>query len=103
MTDTARRASGLDVPTYRADPEGTHPPLDYPDYHSTLLRAPSRPLVPLAHMLTEVTAPAFGSDRVKDADADLTRQHDGEPLGERIVVYGQVLEDDRRPVPNTLI
>jgi protocatechuate 3,4-dioxygenase, beta subunit len=52
MTDTARRASGLAVAAYRPDPEGTHPPLDYPDYKSTQLRAPSRPLVPLAHTLT---------------------------------------------------
>ena len=66
MTDTARPASGLVVPAFRPDPEGTHPPLDYPDYNSTALRHPSRPLVPLAHMLTETTAPVFG-DRPRDA------------------------------------
>ena len=54
-------------------------------------------------MLTETTAPVFGEDRVTEADADLTRQHEGEPQGERIIVYGQVVEDDRRPVPNTLV
>jgi protocatechuate 3,4-dioxygenase, beta subunit len=103
MTDTARRASGLVVPTFRPDPDGTHPPLDYADYKSTALRHPKRPLVPLPHMLTETTAPVFGEDRVTEADADLTRQHDGEPQGERIIVYGQVVEDDRRPVPYTLV
>ena len=35
--------------------------------------------------------------------ADLTRQHAGEPLGERITVAGRVLDEDGRPVPNTLI
>ena len=103
MTDTARRASDLVLPRFRPDAEGTHPPLAYPDYRSTALRAPSRALVPLAHRLTEVTAPVFGESRVVPADADLTRQGDGEPLGERIVVYGRVLEDGGRPVPNTLI
>jgi protocatechuate 3,4-dioxygenase, beta subunit len=88
---------------YRPDAEGTHPPLDFPDYGSTALRAPSRPLVPLPHMLTEVTAPVFGEDRLRAEDADLTRQHEGEPQGERIIVYGQVLEDDGRPVPDTLV
>jgi protocatechuate 3,4-dioxygenase, beta subunit len=52
MTDTARRASGLVVPTFRPDPDGTHPPLDYSGYKSTALRHPKRPLVPLPHMLT---------------------------------------------------
>jgi protocatechuate 3,4-dioxygenase beta subunit len=88
---------------FRPDREGTHPPLDYPGYRSTELRAPSRPLVPLHHTLTEVTAPVFGDGRVRAVDADLTRQHEGEPQGERIIVYGQVLEDDGRPVPETLV
>ena len=52
MTDTARPASGLVLPRFRPDPEGTHPPLDFPDYRSTALRHPKRPLVPLPQMLT---------------------------------------------------
>jgi protocatechuate 3,4-dioxygenase beta subunit len=87
----------------RPDAEGTHPPLDYPEYRSTQLRAPSRPLVPITQSLTELTSPVFGDGRVRAIDADLTRQHDGEPQGERIIVYGQVLEEDRRPVPDTLV
>jgi len=87
----------------RPDGEGTHPPLDHPGYRSTKLRAPSRPLVAITQSLTELTAPVFGDGRVRATDADLTRQHDGEPQGERIIVYGQVLEEDRRPVPDTLV
>jgi protocatechuate 3,4-dioxygenase, beta subunit len=49
MTDTARRASGLVVATFRPDPDGTHPSLDYSGYKSTALRHPKRPLVPDAH------------------------------------------------------
>ncbi len=103
MSDTVRRDSGLVIPAFRPADEGTHPPLAYPDYRSTRLRAPARPLVPLPQMLTEVSAPVFGSDRVREGDADLTRQHGGEPLGERIIVYGRVLEDGGRPVPDTLV
>ena len=84
---------------YRPDPEGTHPPLDYPDYRSTQLRAPSRPFVPMRQSLTELTSPVFGDGRVRAVDADLTRQHDDEPQGERIIVYGQVSRRTAGPFP----
>jgi protocatechuate 3,4-dioxygenase, beta subunit len=106
MSDTvdARRAGGrLVVPGYAAEPPATHPPLDFPDYRSTWLRFPRRPLVPLPHRLTEVTGPLLGEGRVADGDHDLTAQHVGEPLGERIIVEGRVLEADGRPVAATLV
>jgi protocatechuate 3,4-dioxygenase beta subunit len=84
-------------------PAEAHPPLLYPDYRSTVLRAPSRPLRLLPHTLTELTGPVLGEGRLGELDHDLTRQHEGEPLGERIVVHGRVLEGDGRPVPNTLV
>ena len=82
---------------------GTHPPLDVPAYRSTALRHPLRPLTPLPHRLTEVTGPLLGEGRVGELDHDLTAQHAGAPLGERIVVEGRVLEADGRPVPDTLV
>jgi protocatechuate 3,4-dioxygenase, beta subunit len=80
-----------------------HPPLLYPDYRSTRTRAPSRPLVDLAPSLTEISGPVLPETPVADTDHDLTAQHDGEPLGERIVVYGRVRETNGRPVPDTLV
>jgi protocatechuate 3,4-dioxygenase, beta subunit len=80
-----------------------HPPYDWPDYRSTTLRAPKRPLVPLAATETELTGPAFGHEAIGELDHDLTRQFAGEPLGERIVVTGRLLERDGRPVRNALI
>jgi protocatechuate 3,4-dioxygenase, beta subunit len=106
MSDTldSRRAGGrLVVTGYAAEPPATHPPLDFPDYRSTWLRFPRRPLVPLPHRLTEVTGPLLGEGRVADGDHDLTAQHVGEPLGERIIVEGRVLEADGRPVAATLV
>jgi protocatechuate 3,4-dioxygenase beta subunit len=79
------------------------PPYDYPDYRSTRLRAPKKPLLLLPHTLSELTGPAFGEDAVEELDSDLTRQHPGEPLGERINVSGRVLDGDGRPVRNALI
>ena len=80
-----------------------HPPLLYPDYRSTRTRAPGRPLVDLAPSLTEVSGPVLPETPVGDTDNDLTAQHDGEPLGERIVVYGRVRETNGHPVPDTLV
>jgi protocatechuate 3,4-dioxygenase, beta subunit len=93
-------SSGL-VVAYRR--ESADPPYLYPDYVATRTRAPKRPLVVLPHTLSEVTGPVYGHERVGELDHDLTRQHEGEPLGERIIVHGRVLDGDRRPVPNTLI
>ena len=55
---------------YRRDHD-THPPLDWPDYRSTRLRAPKQPLVLLPHRLTEVTGPLLGAERCRPGDADL--------------------------------
>ena len=87
---------------YRCDTEG-QPPYLYPNYKSTRLRAPEKPLVILPHTLSEVTGPVYGHGRIGELDNDLTRQHKGEPLGERIIVTGRVLDGDGRPVRNGLI
>jgi protocatechuate 3,4-dioxygenase, beta subunit len=83
--------------------EDTDPPYLSPDYVATRTRAPKRPLLYLPHTLTEATGPVYGDDRVGELDHDLTRQHDGEPLGERIIVHGRVLDGDGRPVRDTLV
>jgi protocatechuate 3,4-dioxygenase, beta subunit len=85
------------------DDADVHPPMDYAGYKSTALRHPKEPQIALPHRLTEVTAPVFGEGRVGELDHDLTRQHAGEPIGQRIIVHGHVKEDDGRPVPDTLI
>ena len=81
------------------------PPYLHEPYRSTVLRAPTRPLIPLRQTLSEITGPVYGHDSVSEIDADLTRNgaRNGEPLGERIVVAGRVLDEDDRPVPDTLI
>ena len=81
----------------------TQPPYLYPDYASTVKRSPKRPLIRLQHTLSETTGPGFG-DRWAGPDAtDLTGQHQGQPLGERMILAGRVLDEDGRPVPGTLI
>ena len=109
MHDEDRRQGGaaggtrLVLPTYAAVGEDVHPPLLSPGYGSTSSRAPLRPAVELPQLLTEVTGPLLGEGRVTERDADLTAQHDVEPLGQRILVQGQVRDGDGRPVPHALV
>ena len=86
-----------------ADATLIDPPYRYPDYVATRLRAPARPLILLPHSLTERTGPMLGRERVAAGDADLTTQHGGEPIGQRIIVAGRVVDSDGRPVRHSLI
>lgn len=81
-----------------------HPERSYPPYRSSALRHPKRPLVtPHDPEAVELTGPVFGVTDVTDLDADLTRQHQGEPLGERITVTGRVLDRSGRPIRGQLV
>jgi protocatechuate 3,4-dioxygenase beta subunit len=89
--------------TYPRVSEGTHPPNDSPAYRSTALRHPKEPLVIIPQTLSELTGPIYPYGRIETGDNDLTRQRPGEPQGERIIVEGRVLDEDGRPVPQTLV
>jgi protocatechuate 3,4-dioxygenase beta subunit len=88
---------------YRRPFPGTQPDYLFPPYASTVKRAPTKPLVMLPHTLSELTGPVFGYDDLKPTDHDLTKQHAAEPIGERIIVSGRVLDENGRPVPHTLV
>lgn len=91
------------IPGYRRPAAGTQPAYLYTAYASTVRRAPTKPLVLLPPTLSEITGPLFGHEVVGPNDNDLTKQGSGEPLGERIIVSGRVLDENGRAVPNTLI
>ena len=88
---------------YCREEKGAQPPNLYPPYASTLKRAPQQRLVLMPHTLSEVTGPVYGHGKVLPENSDLTRQHKGEPLGERIIVSGRVLDENGRVVPHTLV
>src|SRR6202041_1315680 len=88
---------------YRRALAGTQPDYLHPRYKSSLKRAPAQPLVHLPHTLSEITGPVFAPETVNVKACDLTRQHSGEPLGERIIVSGRVMDEDGRPVRKTLL
>jgi protocatechuate 3,4-dioxygenase beta subunit len=74
-------------------------------YKSTALRGPTQPMIPLKQALKTLHAPVYGHDAVGELDHDLTRNAvvNGEPIGERIIVAGKVVDERGRPVRNTLI
>jgi protocatechuate 3,4-dioxygenase, beta subunit len=88
---------------YRRAEPGTQPEHLHPAYVSSIKRAPSKPLVYLPHTLSETTGPSLDSSAIDAKASDLTRQGHGEPLGERIIVSGRVLDEDSKPVAHTLI
>ena len=98
---TRRAVQQLRVIRDGFDPD--HPPYLHPAYRSTELRAPKRPLMILPHTESELTGPAYGHELIGELDHDLTRQHGGEPLGERIIVTGQVTDSAGHPVRSALI
>ena len=99
-TGSKLRTSGR---SYRRPDPSSQPGYHCEPYRSTLRRAPTKPLIVLPQTLSERTGPLYGHDAVRETDNDLTRQHAGEPLGERIIVTGRVLDDIGHPIRNTLI
>ena len=88
---------------YRKPAPGTRPNHLYPPYVSSIKRAPKQPLISVPVTLSEITGPTFAKEIASPKAFDLTRQHKREPLGERIAVSGRVVDEDGRPVRNTLI
>ena len=88
---------------YAGQDEGAPPSL-FPDYRSTVLRAPSQPRVQIPQTLTETAGPSGCWERLMGpAMADLTTQHKGAPQGQRITVSGRVLDEQGRAVPDTVV
>jgi protocatechuate 3,4-dioxygenase beta subunit len=81
----------------------SQPRLNYPPYRSSALRHPHSPLVRVDPDDLERAAPCFGEEDVDPCDADLTAGHPGEPIGERIIVTGRLLDTTGRPVPGQLV
>jgi len=91
------------IVSYHRHVPGSQPIRLYDAYRSTPKRNPHKPLIFLPHTLSETTGPVYGHEPIANNDNDLTRQHDQAPQGERIIVSGRVLDDNGRPVPNTLV
>lgn len=90
---------------YQRD-RGWHPPALTPAYKTSVARSPQYALISLEQSASEITGPVFGHNDVDPLDNDLLQNYakTGEsPIGERIILHGRVLDENGRPVPNTLV
>ena len=86
---------------YPVTSKGIHPAPLSPAY--SIKRSPRKPLIPIRHTLYELTARVYGHETVREHDDDLTIQGKGEPIGDRIIMHGHLLDEDGRGVPNVLV
>jgi protocatechuate 3,4-dioxygenase, beta subunit len=82
-----------------------HPPALTPNYKTSVARSPRLALLSLQGSLSEITGPTFGHADIDPLDNDLIRNFakTGDPIGERIIVHGRVLDENGRGVANTLV
>jgi len=94
----------MTAPLYQRDREW-HPPALAPDYKTSVARSPKNALLSLEGSVSELTGPTFGHNDIAPIDNDLLRNYaqTGDPIGERIIIHGRVLDENGRPVPNTLV
>src|SRR5256885_13740073 len=91
-----------DCPAPHSLPREPQPDYTCPPYASTQKRCPTQPLDVAPQTLSELTGPVFGYGDIKPTDNDLTRQHRGEPICERIVASRRVLDEDSKGEPHSL-
>lgn len=83
-----------------------HPPALTPTYKTSVVRSPHYALISLQNSVSEITGPRFGHNDIDAGDNDLLTNYAkaGEsPIGERIILHGRVLDENAKPVPNTLV
>ena len=87
-----------------------HPPAYAPGYKTSIARSPRQALVSLqSPSISEQTGPDFQNLVMGPYDNDLLMNHreiDGQaglPIGERIIMFGRVVDQLGKPVPGTLV
>src|SRR5580698_1452469 len=88
---------------YRRPDAAANPPNLSAGYKSTATRAPRQAPVVLPQTLSEITGPLLETERLDALENDLTKQRTGEPLGERIVVHGRVLDENGKAIPKAMV
>ena len=102
MTGSNRRPAGGFFPRDM----GWQPPALTPQYKTSVARSPSRALLSMPQTLSETTGPVFGQSILGPKDADLIHNYatEGESaIGPRIIVYGRLMDEAGRGIPNALI
>jgi protocatechuate 3,4-dioxygenase beta subunit len=101
--EIAARHAAYDAEVAAGAPERATPYLDFDPYRSSMLRHPTKNPKLVDPESIELVSPAFGHLDVGEIESDLTLQHRGEPMGQRILVNGRVLDGHGQPVRNQLV
>ena len=82
-----------------------HPKSFFPDYKSSILRSPKKNLVSIDTIISDLYGNVLDKNDLGLLDNDLTKNFNkhNEPIGERILVYGKLLDENSKPIPNSLI
>lgn len=98
-------SGGIRLGDYRPRNRDLHPPALAPGYKTSIARSPRLPLVAIESTLSETTGPVFGHDMLDPLDNDLllNARRDQDPIGERMIFHGRVLDENGKPVAGTLI
>lgn len=94
--------SGALIPRNRE----VHPVAYDPNYKTSITRSPNMPLLAMESTITEETGPLFNPGQLGPLDNNLIMnwtQGKAPAVGERILMHGRVLDENCRPVPNTLV
>lgn len=90
---------------YTPKDKESHPPLIHPPYKSSTTRSPSKDPIIVPQTITELTGPQFDASALGKFDYDLTKNGSsgGDPIGERLIVTGRVLDENSKPVPHAMV
>ena len=82
------------------------PQINFPDYKSSILRAPSKEKISFPSTLSEVSGPVFNRGIIGKNDNDLTinfSKNNNSPIGHKIFVYGTLQDQSSNPIEGALI
>lgn len=82
-----------------------HPNPLTPDYKTSITRSPGQALVSIPQSVSETSGPDFSHLLLGKHDNDLLLNFNngGLPIGERVMIFGRIVDQFGKPVPNTLV
>ena len=82
------------------------PKIDFPDYKSSIFRAPKNKKISIQPTNSEILGPIFNKNIIGKLDNDLTlnfSKNKMPPLGHKIIVHGTVIDQFSNPIKGALI
>ena len=94
------------IDSYLKRDRAWHPKALSPSYKSSIYRSPQSKLLSFPATQSEETGPVFGHDLIGKLDNNLihnSAKQGQSAIGSRIIVFGRLIDEYNRPIPNSLI